>query len=70
VKRLQVYVDEQLDDALSAEARRQRTSKAALIRQLLTDRLRRADQPLDPLDELVGSYDEEPGCVDELVYGR
>jgi hypothetical protein len=23
----------------------------------------------DPLDELIGAYDAEPGAIDEVVYG-
>lgn len=68
VKRLQIYIDEDLDDALAAEAARKKTSKAALIRELVRERLGgRARR--DPLDELVGDIDAEPGDIDEVVYG-
>ena len=33
MKRLQIYIDEELDDALAVKARRAHTSKAALIRE-------------------------------------
>ena len=69
MKRLQVYLDEELDEALAAQAARQRTSKAALIRQFLAERLRRDCPADDPLDALVGRYDEDPGSIDDLVYG-
>jgi hypothetical protein len=40
MKRLQIMIDEDLDDALAVEARRERTSRAALIRRYVRDRLR------------------------------
>ena len=68
MKRLQIYIDEALDEALAAEAARTRTSKAALIRRFVAERL--GPSPgRDPLDELVGAYDEAPGDVDTVVYG-
>jgi len=67
VKRLQIYIDEELDEILGVEAARRKTSKAALIRDAVRKRFggRRAD----PIDALVGDIDEEPGDIDEVVYG-
>jgi hypothetical protein len=70
MKRLQFMIEEDLDAALEREAIREGTSKAALIRRFLAERLR----PLPPLDSdplwgIVGAYDGEPGGVDEVVYG-
>lgn len=64
-------IEEELDDALGAQARREGTSKAALLRRFAREKL----EPLppiedDPLWELVGAdVDVEPGDIDEVVYG-
>lgn len=64
-------MDEALDDALAAEAGRTGTSKAALIRAYVAERLEPLPPPHeDPLAELVGDLDIEPGDVDDVVYGR
>jgi hypothetical protein len=68
MKRLQIYIDETLDEALAAEAARTRSSKAALIRQFVAERLG-PSRGRDALDDLVGAYDEAPGDVDAVVYG-
>ena len=68
MKRLQIYIDEDLDEALGSLALRGHTSKAALIRQFVAEKLGIPDQTHDPLDRLVGCYDEAPGDVDELLY--
>jgi ribbon-helix-helix CopG family protein len=70
MKRLQIYVEEELDDALAARAVRERTSKAALIRRFVAERLGRGTSTRDPLDAIMGRHDEEPGVIDDLVYGR
>ena len=68
MKRLQIYIEEDLDEALATQAARQRTSKAALIRQFVAERLA-SRAAADPLDALVGRYAEAPGSIDEVVYG-
>jgi hypothetical protein len=72
VKRLQIMIEEELDAALEQQARRERVSKAALIRRYVGERLR----PLppireDPLWDLVGADpDIEPvDDIDEYLYG-
>jgi len=70
MKRLQIYIEEELDDALAAQAVRERTSKAALIRRFVAERLGGRTPESDPLDALVGRYDVEPGDIDALVYDR
>ncbi|WP_343600047.1 CopG family transcriptional regulator [Mycobacterium sp.] len=70
MKRLQIYIEEEVDRALGAEARRQRTSKAALIREYVADRLRMSGR--DPVDAFVGSFEGEAdlsASVDDVVYG-
>lgn len=72
MKRLQIMIDEDLDAELGRRASRERTSKAALIRTYVRERL----NPLppieeDPLWELVGAAgDAEPAKVDDVVYPR
>jgi len=69
VKRLQIYIDEEVDDALAVEAARQKTSKAALIRECLGERLPVAREQSD---EFVGWIDDElpdVGKIDDVVYG-
>jgi hypothetical protein len=71
MKRLQIMIDEDLDEALERQARDERTSKAALIRRYVRERLK----PLppvneDPLWQLVGDLDVEPvDDIDEYLYG-
>ena len=70
VKRLQISIDVELDDALAAEAAKKGVSKAALIREYVRDRLVHGQQRArDPLDDLLGASDAEPGDIDEVVYG-
>jgi hypothetical protein len=69
MKRLQIMIDEDLDQALDAQAERDHTSKAALIRGFVRDGLR----PLpalkdDPLADLVGAESFDPADVDDVVY--
>lgn len=68
MKRLQFYIEVESDDALGAEAAREGVSKAEIIRRLVTDHLGRSVD-VDPIDDLVGRFDGEPGRVDDLVYG-
>lgn len=69
MKRLQIYIEEELDEALAREARRSGTSKAALIRRFVGERLGNAGRTGDPLDHLVGAYEAESGDIDDVVYG-
>ena len=73
MKRLQIMIDEDLDEALEQQARRERVSKAALVRRYVREHLR----PLPPIEEdplwgLVGMVQGEPDDsqrIDEVVYG-
>jgi len=73
VKRLQIMIDEDLDEALDQQARKEGTSKAALIRRYVRERI----EPLPPLDDdplwalvrMVEGGPEDSASVDEVVYG-
>lgn len=69
VKRLQIYIDQELDERLAAEAAREATSKAALIRRAVREHLGQPAGAADPLAALIGAYDLEPGSIDQVVYG-
>jgi hypothetical protein len=74
VRRLQIMIDEDLDEALARQAREEGTSKAALIRQYVRERMK----PLPPIEEdplwdLVGMAEGSPddsASVDDVVYPR
>ena len=71
MRRIQIYIEEELDEALQAEAMRTGRSKAAIIRESVAARIgRRGKTPKDPITALVGSIDVEPADIDEVVYGR
>lgn len=75
MKRLQIYLDEELDDRLAADALREGTSKAALIREAVATRYGEKDQgaalpPSDPLDALVAAIPGDAGDIDALLYGQ
>lgn len=69
VKRLQIYIEPEMDEALALDAARDGTSKAAIIRRLIADHISRRSGA-DPIDELVGGFSGDPGNIDDAVYGR
>jgi hypothetical protein len=71
VRRLQIYMDEALDERLEAEALRRGLSKAALIRNAVAQDLGPASPAVDdPWSALVGWLADEPVAdIDELIYG-
>lgn len=69
VRRLQISIDEDLDEALAAEAARRHTSRAALIREFVRQQLR-PDSAGDPFASLIGDIEDDAGDIDEVVYGR
>lgn len=69
VKRLQISIEEELDDALAVEAARRGTSKAALIREFVRRSLGWVRVDEDPMAPLVGDIDAEAGDIDKVVYG-
>jgi ribbon-helix-helix CopG family protein len=68
MKRLQISIEEDLDDALAIEAARRRTSKAALIREFVRERLGGHKATADPMAALIGDIDAEAGDIDEVIY--
>lgn len=68
MKRLSIYIEEELDAALAAEAKRSGTSKAALIRRFAREGLGEARQAPDPLDRVVGTDKGDSGDIDEVIY--
>ena len=71
MRRIQLYMDDDLDDALSAEAARSGVSRSALVRDAVRVSLSAYfDAPTDPVDDLVGWLDVDPdGEIDPVVYG-
>jgi hypothetical protein len=69
MKRLQISIEEELDDALALEAMRRSTSKAALIREFVRERLIAAAPVSDPMARLIGDIDDEAGDIDRVIYG-
>ena len=69
MKRLQISIEEELDEALAIEAARRKTSKAALIRQFVREQLGGRASARDPMAALIGDIDDEAGDIDEVVYG-
>lgn len=71
MRRIQIYIEDEIDDALETEARRSHTSKAALIRSCVAARFQPAAATAeDPLTALIGVSDDAPvDDVDATIYG-
>lgn len=70
MKRLQIMIEEDLDAALERQAALEGVSKAAIIRRIV-----RAELPVtvplaaDPISQMIGADNFEPGDIDDVVYG-
>ena len=70
MRRINIYIDDDLDGRAEREARRRKISKAALIRLSLLATLGPPGHG-DPIDSLVGLSDAEPvDDVDSVIYER
>lgn len=71
MRRLQIMIDEDLDEELMVLSHQMHRSKAALIRQFVRERLK-VLPPLeeDPLWEMCGAFPGESAPVDDVVYPR
>ena len=76
MRRIQIYIEEGVDDRLGALARERGVSKSSVIRDAIAKEVGPAsDQPEDPRDRLIGCLDgeEDPKyrglSIDEVVYG-
>ena len=69
MRRLQISIDEELDEALAVEAARRHTSRAAVIRDLVREHLR-PSRETDPFASLIGDIDDDAGDIDQVIYER
>lgn len=71
MRRIQLYMDEELDDALSAEAAHRGVSRSALVRDAVRNSLAEViGATSDPIDELIGWLDiDADDDIDAVVYG-
>jgi hypothetical protein len=68
MRRIQLHLEEALDDALADEANRRGVPKAALIRELLRQGFPTSCE--DPVDTVIGAGDGEPvDDIDAVLYG-
>ena len=70
MRRIQIYIQEDLDDRLQAESARRMRSKASLIRECVVARYGeelRIDK--DSLTGMIGAVDIDPENIDDEVYG-
>jgi len=71
MRRIQIHIDEELDEAVAQEAARRGISKAALIRSCIAREIGAAPSPpADPWAAMVGWLDDEPvDDIDDVIYG-
>ena len=70
MRRIQLYMDKDTDEALTAEAARLGTSRSALARRAIQSSLTYFGETADAADELIGCLDIDPGDsdIDTVVY--
>lgn len=70
MRRFQVYMDDDLDDLLAAEARRRGVSKATVVRDAVSRDLGFSPAvPPDPWQAMTGWLDLEPiDDIDDVIY--
>jgi len=69
MKRLQIIIEADLDAELQRLARQEHTSKSALVRRFLRERLLPLP-PLsaDPVGRMAGADEFEPASVNDILY--
>jgi hypothetical protein len=74
MKRLQIHIEEELDDVLAVEAAKRGTSKAALIRQAVAERYASAADGREALLRMAGMLKggslDDSTSIDDVVYRR
>ncbi len=73
IRRIQLHLDEDLDEALAIRAAELGLPKAALIRGYLAEHVSLRSRGDDPSAALIGVYQgtpDESGDIDETVYRR
>ncbi|MGI8429889.1 MAG: ribbon-helix-helix protein, CopG family [Solirubrobacteraceae bacterium] len=69
MRRIQIHLEEALDDAAAAEAARRGVSKAALIRMSLAHVVKVERGEHDPWTEIDGWLDDDPVAdIDGVIY--
>ena len=71
MRRIQLYMEPDIDDALTAAAAKRGISRSALMRDAVRALLgTETDELADPLDSLAGRFDVEPSDdIDAVIYG-
>ncbi len=73
MRRIQLHLEEELDEALASQAAERGIPKAALVRDYLWQHVEGEHSRPDPAAPLIGMYQgdvDEHASVDEIVYGR
>lgn len=71
MRRIQIHIEEELDEAVAQRAAREGTSKAALIRSLIAREVQpAAPSSRDPWEAITGWLDDDPvDDIDDVIYG-
>ena len=69
MRRIQLYMDEELDDRLETEAAERGVSKASLVRMAVAEWFGTTTSE-DPIDGLIGAFDGAPAdSIEDVIYG-
>jgi Ribbon-helix-helix protein, copG family len=71
MRRIQIHIEEELDEAVASRAAREGVSKAALIRSFIAKEVQPAPPPADdPWSAMTGWLDDDPvDDIDDVIYG-
>ena len=70
MRRIQLYLDDDMDDALTAQAAKLGTTRSALVRDAVRASVGADLHAADPFDDLIGWLDVEPDDdFDAVIYG-